>query len=187
MSRRAFERLNADRDEKGLSRFANPRNAAAGSLRLLEPQLTASRRLEFYTYFLLTDGKPAFDSHWGSLEELRHLGFKVNPHSKICRSIDEVIGFCNALGRQARRACRTKSTAWWSRWIRWSSSASSASPPKLRAGPSPTSIRRGRPPPRWKRIEVQVGRTGALTPVAHLEAGGGRRRDRLPRHAAQRG
>ena len=67
MSRRAFERLNADRDEKGLSRFANPRNAAAGSLRVLEPQVTASRRLEYYTYFLLTEGRPARDSHWESL------------------------------------------------------------------------------------------------------------------------
>src|SRR6202163_199098 len=53
MNRRAFERLNAERDEKGLSRFANPRNAAAGSLRLLEPQVTASRRLGYYNYFLM--------------------------------------------------------------------------------------------------------------------------------------
>ena len=59
MNRRAFERLNAERDEKGLSRFANPRNAAAGSLRVLEPQITASRRLDYYTYFLLADGQPA--------------------------------------------------------------------------------------------------------------------------------
>src|SRR5215472_12055007 len=64
MSRKAFERLNEDRDEKGLSRFANPRNAAAGSLRVLEPQITASRRLEYYTYFLLAGGRPACDSHW---------------------------------------------------------------------------------------------------------------------------
>src|SRR5712691_3031129 len=58
MLRRAFERLNAERDERGLSRFANPRNAAAGSLRVLDPSITASRRLEFYTYFLLVDGRP---------------------------------------------------------------------------------------------------------------------------------
>jgi len=83
MSRKAFERLNAERDEKGLSRFANPRNAAAGSLRVLEPQITASRRLEFYTYFLLTEGKPACESHWESLGALRQMGFKVNPHSKL--------------------------------------------------------------------------------------------------------
>ena len=70
MSRRAFERLNTDRDEKGLSRFANPRNAAAGSLRQLEPQVTASRRLEYYTYFLLTEGRPAYGSHWESLTAL---------------------------------------------------------------------------------------------------------------------
>src|SRR5689334_12799607 len=70
MSRKAFERLNADRDEKGLSRFANPRNAAAGSLRVLEPQITASRRLEYYTYFLLSDGRPARESHWESLQAL---------------------------------------------------------------------------------------------------------------------
>ena len=58
MNRRAFERLNAEREERGLSRFANPRNAAAGSLRVLEPQITASRRLDYFTYFLL-DGRPA--------------------------------------------------------------------------------------------------------------------------------
>src|SRR5712691_10956744 len=67
MSQRAFERLNAERDEKELSRFANPRNAAAGSLRVLEPQITASRRLEYYTYFLLADGVWVCDSHWESL------------------------------------------------------------------------------------------------------------------------
>src|SRR3974377_1144802 len=69
MNRQAFERLNAERDERGLSRFANPRNAAAGSLRVLEPQITASRRLEYYTYFLLEEGRPFLDSHWSSLDE----------------------------------------------------------------------------------------------------------------------
>src|SRR5947207_1048985 len=79
MNRRAFERLNAERDERGLSRFANPRNAAAGSLRVLEPQITASRRLDYYAYFLLAEGRPAYDSHWKSLDELAGMGFKVNP------------------------------------------------------------------------------------------------------------
>src|SRR3954466_9792001 len=86
MNHRAFERLNAERDDAGLSRFANPRNAAAGSLRVLEPQITASRRLEYYTYFLLTEGRAAFDSHWQALEAMRGMGFKVNPHSKLCRN-----------------------------------------------------------------------------------------------------
>src|SRR3954454_19808993 len=88
MNRRAFERLNAEREDAGLPRFANPRNAAAGSLRLLEPQITASRRLDYYTYFLLTEGRPAMDSHWKSLVELRRLGFKVNEKSKLCQDLD---------------------------------------------------------------------------------------------------
>src|ERR1700729_3853224 len=67
LNRQAFERMNAERDERGLPRFANPRNAAAGSLRVLEPQITASRRLDYYTYFLLTGGRFAVESHWESL------------------------------------------------------------------------------------------------------------------------
>src|SRR3954447_10024796 len=95
MNRRAFERLNADREEKGLSRFANPRNAAAGSLRLLEPQIAASRRLEYYTYFLLAEGRPARESHWESLEELARMGFKVNEYRKLCHDVEEVLAFCS--------------------------------------------------------------------------------------------
>src|SRR5215467_6314153 len=76
MNRRAFERLNAERDERGLSRFANPRNAAAGSLRVLEPQITASRRLDYYAYYLQAGGKPACDTHWEALNLLESMGFK---------------------------------------------------------------------------------------------------------------
>src|SRR5436190_17264889 len=64
MNRRGFERLNAERDQQGLSRFANPRNAAAGGLRALDPAVAASRRLDFYAYLLLSGGEPAYDSHW---------------------------------------------------------------------------------------------------------------------------
>ena len=94
MNRRAFERLNAERDERGLSRFANPRNAAAGSLRVLEPAITASRQLDFYAYYLLVDGAPGFETHWESLDELVHLGFKVNTHRKLCADVDELLAFC---------------------------------------------------------------------------------------------
>src|SRR5437016_10416891 len=94
MNRRAFECPNAERDERGLSRFANPRNAAAGSLRVLEPAITASRRLDYYTYFLYVDGAPALPRHWESLEELVRMGFRVNPHRKLCHSVDEVVQFC---------------------------------------------------------------------------------------------
>src|ERR1022692_2515542 len=168
MSRRAFDRLNAQRDEKGLSRFANPRNAAAGSLRLLEPRLTAERRLEYYTYFLLTEGRPAFDSHWRSLEELRSLGFKVDPHSQVCRTIDEVFALCNAW--EAKREDlpyeidgvvvkvdsveQQRQLGFTAKAPRWAIAY------KYPARQAKTIVRA---------IEVQVGRTGALTPVALLE------------------
>src|ERR1022692_620048 len=168
MSRRAFERLNAQRDEKGLSRFANPRNAAAGSLRLLEPRLTAERRLEYYTYFLLTEGRPAFDSHWRSLEELRSLGFKVDPHSQVCRTIDEVFALCNAW--EAKREDlpyeidgvvvkvdsveQQRHLGFTAKAPRWAIAC------KYPARQATTTV---------EAIEVQVGRTGALTPVARLK------------------
>ncbi|MGD0775730.1 MAG: NAD-dependent DNA ligase LigA [Candidatus Solibacter sp.] len=168
MSRRAFQRLNAQRDEKGLSRFANPRNAAAGSLRLLEPRLTAERSLEYYTYFLLTEGRPAFDSHWRSLEELRHLGFKVNPHNQICQTIDEVFGLCNSW--EAKReelpyeidgvvvkvdsVEQQRSLGFTAKAPRWAIAY------KYPARQATTAV---------EAIEVQVGRTGALTPVARLK------------------
>jgi len=88
-NRRAFERLNAEREKAELPRFANPRNAAAGSLRVLEPSITASRRLDYYTYFALDeDGKFLFDSHWESLDWLATQGFKVNPKRRICANVE---------------------------------------------------------------------------------------------------
>src|SRR5579885_2925904 len=94
MDRAAFERLNAERDERGQSRFANPRNAAAGSLRVLEPSVTASRRLDFYAYFLLADGKPVKAGQWQNLEWLGAHGFKVNPKRQLCDTFEEVLAFC---------------------------------------------------------------------------------------------
>ncbi len=168
MNRKAFERLNLDRDEKGLSRFANPRNAAAGSLRVLEPQITASRRLEYYTYFLLTEGHPAFDSHWASLEEMARLGFKVNSHRRLCQSVEEVLAFCadwearreqlpyeidgvvvkvDSVPQQQHLGFTAKAPRW-------------AIAYKYPARQAKTKV---------LGIEVQVGRTGALTPVAVLD------------------
>jgi DNA ligase (NAD+) len=168
MNRKAFERLNLDRDEKGLSRFANPRNAAAGSLRVLEPQITASRRLEYYTYFLLTEGRPAMDSHWASLEELVRLGFKVNAHRRICHSADEVLAYC--ADWEARReqlpyeidgvvvkvdsVAQQQQLGYTAKAPRWAIAY------KYPARQVNTTV---------LGIEVQVGRTGALTPVAVLD------------------
>jgi DNA ligase (NAD+) len=168
LNRQAFERLNADRDAHGLPRFANPRNAAAGSLRVLEPQITASRRLDYYTYFLLRGGQPAMQSHWQSLEELRNMGFKVNPHRKLCSGIQEVVEFCahwhthraelpyeidgvvvkvDSIAQQQQLAFTAKAPRW-------------AIAYKYPAQQAITTL---------ESIEVQVGRTGALTPVARLK------------------
>jgi len=168
MNRRAFERLNADRDEKGLSRFANPRNAAAGSLRVLEPQITASRRLDYYTYFFLVEGRPVFESHWESLEAMARMGFKVNQHRKRCATVEEVLAFCaywearrddlpyeidgvvvkvDSIAQQATLGYTAKSPRW-------------AIAYKYPARQAVTAV---------ENIDVQVGRTGALTPVAFLK------------------
>jgi len=168
MNRAAFERLNAEREQRGLLRFANPRNAAAGSLRLLEPQVTASRRLDYYTYFLLTAGRPAFETHWEALEALVKLGFKVNPQRRICQDLAAVLEFCSywearreelpyeidgvvvkidSVEQQQRLGFTAKAPRW-------------AIAYKYPARQAVTTV---------EGIEVQVGRTGALTPVADLK------------------
>jgi len=168
MNRRAFERLNADREERGLTRFANPRNAAAGSLRVLEPGITASRRLDYYTYFLFDDqGRTIFGSHWESLEWLSHHGFKVNPKRRLCDDIERALEFCreweaqrealpyeidgvvlkvDSIAQQVRLGYTAKAPRW-------------AIAFKYAARQVETEV---------VDITVQVGRTGALTPVAHL-------------------
>ena len=114
MSRRAFERLNADRDEKGLSRFANPRNAAAGSLRVLEPQITASRRLEYLHLLPADRGQARASTATGNRSKrCAQMGFKVNPHASSADNIDEVLDVLRRVGRRSAKSCRTKSTAWW--------------------------------------------------------------------------
>ena len=174
MNRRAFERLNSEREDRGLSRFANPRNAAAGSLRVLEPQVTASRRLDYFTYFLLVDGRPAMDSHWQSLEELVKLGFKVNPNRRLCRDISEVLAFCaewedrreelpyeiDGVVVKIDSVQQQRDLGFTAKAPRWAIAY------KYPARQAVTVV---------EGIEVQVGRTGALTPVALLrpvEVGG---------------
>jgi DNA ligase (NAD+) len=164
----AFERLNARQLQHDLPPFANPRNAAAGSLRALEPALTASRQLEYSAYFLLVDGKFYYDSHWESLEELSQMGFKVNTHRKKCAGLEDVLAFCK----------------------NWESKRESLNYEidgvVIKVDSIPQQIRLGwtAKAPRWaiafkfpahqeqtvvENIEVQVGRTGTLTPVAHLK------------------
>src|SRR5947209_1800024 len=75
----AFKKLNEEREKQGLATFANPRNFAAGTVRQLEPSITASRRLDYFGYMLLRNGRTYFDRHWDTLNALERLGFKVNP------------------------------------------------------------------------------------------------------------
>ncbi len=86
-----FEKLNRERAEEGLPLFANPRNAAAGSVRQLDPRVTAQRPLDIYIYALgWAEGKPTPETHWETLEYLKSLGFKVNPVNRLVSRIEEV-------------------------------------------------------------------------------------------------
>jgi DNA ligase (NAD+) len=86
-----FHKLNRERAEEGLPLFANPRNAAAGSVRQLDPRITAKRPLDIYIYMLgYAEGKPIPPTHWETLEYLKSLGFKVNPNNRLLKSIEEV-------------------------------------------------------------------------------------------------
>jgi DNA ligase (NAD+) len=168
MNRRAFERLNEQRDSEGLARFANPRNAAAGAVRMLEPSITASRRLDFYPYFLLVDGAPHYDSHWDSLLALEKMGFKVNPYKKKCADLAELLDFCreweekrdslpyeiDGVVAKVDSIPQQQALGWTAKAPRWAIAF------KFPARQEETII---------EDIHVQVGRTGALTPVAHLK------------------
>ena len=167
MPRRSFEKLNAEREKQQLAPFANPRNAAAGALRALEPSVTASRQLEYFAYFLLVDGRFYYESHWESLDALAKMGFKVNPRRKKCADLDELLKFCEEW--QSKRESlpyeidgvvvkvdsvrQQQALGWTAKAPRWAIAF------KFPAQQRSTTI---------ENIEVQVGRTGTLTPVAHL-------------------
>jgi DNA ligase (NAD+) len=93
-----FEKLNAAREKSGLPVFANPRNAASGGVRQLDPKLTAERRLSFFAYQIAAlrqaQGDTDIRTQWESLELLKSLGFPVNPHIRQAESVDEVIAYC---------------------------------------------------------------------------------------------
>ncbi|MGB6896452.1 MAG: NAD-dependent DNA ligase LigA [Dehalococcoidia bacterium] len=95
MTKKGFEELNEQRAEEGLPLFANPRNAAAGSVRQLDPRITAQRPLDIFVYQLgWAEGAPSPDSHWETLQWLGSLGFKVNPQVARYESIEEVARHC---------------------------------------------------------------------------------------------
>ena len=95
MPRKSFDRMNEEQERLGRPKYANPRNAGAGSVRVLDPNITASRNLEFYSYFLLVNGRPYFDQHSESLKALTAAGFKVNPNWRPMKNIEGVLAYIN--------------------------------------------------------------------------------------------
>jgi DNA ligase (NAD+) len=168
MTRKAFDAMNRQQEETGGKIFVNPRNAAAGSVRVLDPSITARRRLEFFAYYLLVDGEAPFPKHSESLQALRQLHFRASEDWKLCDGIEEVFAYCdawepkrenlpyeidgvvikvNSLGIQRELGFTAKAPRW-------------AIAYKYPARQETTVV---------NDIRVQVGRTGTLTPVAVLE------------------
>ena len=96
LPRKAFEAVNRQQEEQGGKRFANPRNAAAGAVRTLDPAVTASRKLEFFGYYLLADGRYPIPRHSDALKAISKLRFKASEDWQLCHSIDEVKKYCDA-------------------------------------------------------------------------------------------
>lgn len=164
----AFERMNEERERQNLSKFANPRNAAAGTIRMLEPNIVAERRLDFYAYFLLVDGRYYPENHAGALRALSEAGFKVNPNHAIAHNVDEILAFI-AKGEQMRDklpyeidgiVIKVSSMKLQERLGFTGKAPRWAIAYKYAARSGTTQV---------EGILVQVGRTGKLTPVAALK------------------
>ncbi len=163
----AFQKLNAEREEQGLSPAANPRNAAAGTLRTLEPNIVAQRRLDFYAYFALNESGYIFPRQSESLDALAAAGFRVNPNRAMVHTVDEAWDFITRADAMRDSlpyeidgvVLKVDSTAlqgqlgFTGRAPRWAIAYKFAA----RAGVTQV-----------EDILVQVGRTGKLTPVAEL-------------------
>lgn len=163
----AFKKMNEDRESKGLSLFANPRNATAGTVRQLESRVTAERRLDYFSYMMLENGRTYFDRHSRTLDALDVAGFKVNPHRKLVHGIDEAWDFIRAweakrdslpyeidgIVIKVDRTALQDELGYTGKAPRWAIAYKYAA----RAGIT-----------KLEDIRVQVGRTGKLTPVAML-------------------
>ena len=168
LPRRSFARINAEREAEGEPLFANPRNAAAGTMRNLDPSLVARRRLGAFMYQLVGPGAAGPATHSGMLAAMREWGLPVEPHFRVCNGLPEVLEFCHGWADRRRdlefdtdgvviklddRALRERlgATAKFPRW---------ATAFKFPAQQAHTKL---------LRIDVNVGRTGANTPYAVLE------------------
>ncbi len=168
MTRKAFEALNRQQEEAGGKIFVNARNSAAGSLRVLDPSITAQRKLDFFAYYLYVEGKAPFVKHSDSLEALKKLHFRASDDWKLCDGIEQVIKYCDAWDAKREKLAyeidgvviKVNSTAlqnelgFTAKAPRWAIAF------KYPARQETTVV---------NDIIVQVGRTGTLTPVAVLE------------------
>jgi DNA ligase (NAD+) len=163
-----FERTNRERMEQELPAYANPRNAAAGAMRQLDSRIVAERKLDIFCYQLLFDGAPAHETHAESLAWLKDAGFKVNPHSRVCATFDEVASFCEEWeGRRDELNYETDGVVVKVNQTRVHDElgATSKSPRWAIAYKFPAK----QASTRLLDMIYQVGRTGAVTPVAVLE------------------
>jgi DNA ligase (NAD+) len=163
----AFKKMNEDRESKGLSLFANPRNATAGTVRQLESRVTAERRLDYFSYMLLQNGRTYFDRHSKTLHALDAAGFKVNPRRALVHNIDEAWAFIkqweekreslpyeiDGIVIKVDRTALQDELGFTGKAPRWAIAYKYAA----RAGIT-----------KLEDVRVQVGRTGKLTPVAML-------------------
>src|SRR5579863_6838561 len=164
----AFRKMNQQREEKGLSLFANPRNATAGTVRQLEPSIVAQRHLDFFAYILLERGHTYFDRHWETLNALSAAGFKVNASRKLAKDFDQVWTFIeqeetkreklpyeiDGIVVKVDRTALQEELGYTGKAPRWAIAF------KYAARGGVTQI---------EDILWQVGRTGKLTPVAALK------------------
>ena len=164
---KSFRKINQERAEKGEPLFANPRNAAAGSIRMLDPKEVASRELDIFLYSIFIEKKEK-ESQWENLKTLTVLGFKTNPNSRFCNSLEKVISYYDEWREQrdnfdydvdgivikVNSTEKQKLLGSTAKFPRWAISY------KFPARQATTKI---------KDIIIQVGRTGALTPVAVLD------------------
>jgi DNA ligase (NAD+) len=168
LPRSRFEAMNREREEAELEPFANPRNAAAGTIKSLDSRLTASRGLDIYVYSIALAKAVTIRGQWEALEAMRSWGLKTNPTSRLCRGLDEVLRFCEEW--QTKRDALEydidgvvvkvddfalqQDLGYTSKFPRWAIAY------KYPARQATTVVRA---------IEGYVGRTGKLTPVAHLD------------------
>ena len=166
-----FEQINQEREAAGEPLFANPRNAAAGTLRQLDSKIVARRRLDFFAYTLHVPGKDDADvarTQWEALEMLQTLGFRVNPNRKRCASLEEVRDYYDSWDTRRRNLpymtdgvvvklnsfALQEQLGFTQKFPRWAIAL------KYPAEEAPTVV---------KNISVNVGRTGALTPLAEMQ------------------